>query len=291
MTTLVKRRIELTVGTIKVSPEKRIAGKVSKSYKPEPNTCEVSIWNLSPDQRAALSDQKTPVVKLAAGYGSGTSGLLQLFYGEALHVTHEIQEMNGDIVTTIANTDSGEKKQKARAVLSFGKNTKTSTVLKRLADALGVGAGNVSTIAAQIDSGAQGSMYASGASFSGSAADEISHLLRSCGYDWSIQDGCISIRKQGAPIDTFAIELDPTSGLIGSPSISNKGICSGTSLIFKGEGGLDMLPGKLIHITSEFVKGQFILAKCEYDFDNYVEPWFVRFEAVSKKGDLAKVGT
>ncbi len=51
-----------------------------------------------------------------------------------------------------------------------------------------------------------------------------------------------------------------------------------------------MLPGKLIHVTSAFVKGQFILAKCDYDFDNYVEPWFVHFEAVAKKGDLAQVG-
>jgi hypothetical protein len=291
LSTLVRRRIELTVGTVKVNPGKRIAGKVSKTYKPEPNTCELSVWNLSPEQRAALSDQKTPVVKLAAGYGSGQSGLLQLFLGQALHVTHEIQDMNGDIVTTVATTDSGEQKQKARAALSFGRDTKTSTVLKRLADALGVGSGNVETIARQIDSGAQGSMYASGACISCSAADEISHLLRSCGFDWSIQDGCLSIRKQGAPIDTFAIELNPTSGLIGSPSISNKGICTGTSLIFKGEGGLDLLPGKLVHVTSEFVKGQFILAKCEYDFDSYADPWFVRFEAVAKKGDLAKVGS
>lgn len=286
MSVLVKRRIELTVGTVKVNPAKRIAGKVSKTYQSDPNTCELSIWNLSPEQRAALSEQKTPVVKLAAGYGNGRSGLLQLFYGQALHVTHAIQEMTGDIITTVANTDEGEKKQKARVSLSFGRDTKTSTVLRQLAAALGVGNGNLDAIAAQLDSGAQGSMYASGESFSGSAADEISHLLRSCGYDWSIQDGCLSLRKQGAPVDNFAIELNATSGLIGSPSISNKGICSGTALIFKGDGGLDMQPGKLIHVSSEFVKGQFILAKCEADFDNYAEPWFVHFEAVTKKGEL-----
>ncbi len=279
----------MTVGTVKVNPDKRIAGKVSKSYKPEPNTCEVSIWNLSPEQRAALSEQKTPVVKLAAGYGTGQTGLLQLFYGQALHVSHEVVPESADVITTVATTDGGEKRQRARAVLNFGKDTKTSTVLLRLADALGVGRGNVDKVAAQIDSGAQGSMYASGACFSCSAADEITHLLRSCGYEWSIQDDCLAIRKGGQPVDNFAIELNATSGLIGSPSISNKGICSGRALIFKGEGGLDMIPGRLIHVSSDFVKGQFILAKCDYDFDNQAEPWFVAFEAVAKKSDLAKV--
>lgn len=288
MTTLFRRRIELSVDTLKINPELRIKGKVGKTYKPEPNTCEIQIYNLTPEHRAQLSRVKNPQVKLAAGYGDGSDGVMQLFYGHAIYVKHEVDN-DGNVITTVSTTDGGEKKQKARVNVSFGRNTKTGTVLRRIVDALGLNPGNTAKVATILDSGATANIYLEGTMVSGSAADELSHLLRSCGYDWSIQDETIAIRKQGAAADGFAVALSPDSGLIESPSVSNKGVCSGTCLIFKAGAGLDLVPGRLINLKSKFVSGQFILAKTDFDFDNYSDPWYCAFEAVTRKGDFAKV--
>ncbi len=281
------RRIELAVDTIAVSSDLRVTFKASKSYKPSVNTCEVSIFNLNPGQRASLSKVKYPLVKLAAGYGDGSEGLTQIFYGHAIHVSHEIKD--ADIITTVSTTDGGKAKQTARVNLTFGRSTKTDTVLRRLAEATGLNLGNVNKIAAEIAKSTKAEIYSEGTTVSGSACTELGHLLRSCGYDWSIQDETIQIRKVGQAAEGFAVRLTPETGLIGSPSISSKGVCSGTSLLFKAGSGLDLVPGRLVRVESEFVNGQFILAKTDFDGDSHADSWYCNFEAVTRKGEFANV--
>lgn len=290
MARLVKRRIELEVDTIGVNPALRITGKATKTYKPEPNTCEVKIYGLSPEHRAQLTQIKTPLVKLAAGYGTGREGMTQLFYGHVLFVSHEMLPATGDVITTLSTTDGGDKKQKARVNVSIGPKTKTSAVLQRIVQALGLNPGNTDKIAKLLDTGNTANMFVDGTLISGSAANELSHLLRSCGYEWSIQDETLQLRKLGAASDGFAIELNSSSGLIGSPTISNKGVLTGQCLLFKAGAALDLVPGRLVHMSSAFVNGQFILAKTDFDFDNYSDQWYCNFQGVAKKGDLPKIG-
>lgn len=287
MTQLFGRRCEVSIDTLKIAGH-RVTGKVTKTYKPEPNACELQIYNLTDAQRAQISKVKSPLVKVAAGYGTSSDGLTQLFYGHALHSWHEVR--GADIVTIVSTSDGGDKKQKARVNIAFDKNTKTSTVLKRIAEATGLGLGNVNQIAAQIDLTQSAFMFIEGGCISGAACDELHHLLRSCGYDWSIQDETLQIRKFGLEAQGFAIKLTPETGLIESPAISSKGVCSGTSLLLKAGVNLDFTPGKLINVKSKFVSGQFILAKCDFDFDTDSDPWYVHFEAVTKKGDLTGAG-
>jgi hypothetical protein len=83
--------------------------------------------------------------------------------------------------------------------------------------------------------------------------------------------------------------LDSSSGLIGSPSISNKGVVKGRCLIFKAGAGLDLVPGRRIKLKSRFLGGSFILAKCELKGDTHAEDWFCDFEAVGKKADFKLV--
>lgn len=289
MAKLVKRRIELEVDTILVNPELRISGKATKTFKPEPNSCEIKIYGLSPEHRAQLTKIKTPLIKLAAGYGTGSDGMTQLFYGHVLFVSHEILPATGDIVTTLSTTDGGDKKQTSRVNVTFGPKTKTSVVLKRIVQALGLNPGNSDKVGKLLDQGKTANLFIDGGVVSGNAANELSHLLRSCGFEWSIQDETLQLRKIGAAADGFAIDLNATTGLIGSPSISNKGVLSGQCLLFKAGAALDLVPGRLVRMSSAFVNGQFILAKTDFDFDNYSDQWYCNFQGVTKKGDLPKV--
>jgi hypothetical protein len=277
--------------TMKLSTDplqRRIKFSSSKSWKQEPNTCEIVVYNLSPSQRAQLSQAKTPTLKLAAGYGADNN-LTQVFYGQAIYVKHEIPDHSGDIITTVSTTDGGEQKQKARINVSFGPGTKTSQVLRRIVQELGIKPGNIERVVKDLDAGIKATIYSAGVTISGSAGDELGHLCRSVGYDYSIQDGQLQMLKLGTARDDFEVVLNKGSGLIGSPSISNKGVVSGTCLIFKAGAGLDLVPGRRLRIESEFLKGSFIIAKTEMKGDNFAEDWYCDFEAVAKKGDFSLV--
>lgn len=277
--------------TIRLSTDpipRRIVFKATKTWKKTPNTCEIEIYNLSDDLRHAIMHAKTPTLKLAAGYGADNN-LTQIFYGQTIYAKHEIKPASGDIVTTISTTDGGEKKQQARVHISFGPGTSTSTVLRRIVQELGIKPGNIDLAAREIDKGILSNLYASGITISGSAAEELGHVCRSVGYDYSIQDGALQLLKFGTARDQFAIVLDSDSGLVNSPTIDNKGVVTGQCLIFKAGAGLDLTPGRLIEIRSEFLTGQYILARCDFSGDNYAEDWYCTFEAVAKKSDLAKV--
>lgn len=266
--------------------QRRITFKATKTWKKTPNTCELEVYNLSEDLRALITRTKTPTVKLAAGYG-GDDNLSEIFYGQAIYSKNEIK--GADIVTTISTTDGGEQKQKARIHVTFGPGTSTGAVLRRIAQELGVKAGNVDQVARDLDAGLKASIYSAGVTISGSAADELGHLCRSTGYDYSIQSGALQILKIGQSLDSFAVDLNEDSGLLNSPTISNKGVVTGQCLIFKAGVGLDLTPGRVVNITSEFLSGRFILAKCEFSGDNWDQDWYCNFEAVAKTSDFAKV--
>ncbi len=272
MPTLNKRQIDLQIDTIKVSGDLRVAFKAKKTLKPDPNVCEVKVWNLGPDQRAGLDKQKTPVVSLTAGYAQE---LTHIFLGQALHVEHERQ--GADLITTVSTTDGGEKAQHARVNVSFGPRTKIDTVLRTLARELGLKEGNLAKVSAQLATSLKANIYLEGGLLSGNAHHEMTQLVRSAGLEWSIQDGALQLLDLGKAVAPFAILLDETV-LLGTPSISNKGIVKGTTFLQR-----DFLPGRQVQIDHPFVKGAFRLESCDYVGDTYEEDWFVNFEGKGAK--------
>jgi hypothetical protein len=271
------RYLEVQVDTIRivggVSAGLRVTGKVMKSLAAkEPNSCDLQIYNLSPEHRQALTSVARPVVSIVAGYKDDRTSL---FYGQTIHVAHE--RKGGDIVTTISTTDGGDKAAKSRVKLSFGPRTKTGDVLRALVKALGLKVGNVEQVARQLNAGERANLYVQGVSLQGYAAPELSALCKSAGLEWSIQDGAVQLLGLGAASGKFAVVL--TEDLLKrTPSLSPKGIVSARTFIQN-----DFLPGRQVQIRSEFVNGAFRLEKCEYDFDTHGDAWDVEFEAKGPK--------
>lgn len=266
------RFLEVQIDTIRITgvrfPGLRVQAKAVKTLKKEPNTCDVTITNLSPEHRAALTKVKSPVVTLRAGY---TDDQTQLFYGQAVHVKHERD--GADILTTVSTTDGGDKFQAARVHQSFGPRARTGDVLRALVKALGLKPGNVDVVAKKLNAGKAADLYVGGVTLSGHAPHELETLCRSAGLEWSIQDGSVQILDLGKAEQGFAIVLDPEL-LIGTPSVSSKNIVEGMTFIQK-----DFLPGRQIHVSHPFVSGDFRLEKCSYSLDSHAEDWFVSFEA------------
>lgn len=268
-----QRFLDLQIDTIKIrgvfSPGMHVAFKACRTLKPEPNTCDVKIWNLSPEHRALLTKVKAPVVSLTAGYAQDNT---QIFYGQAVHVRHE-RVSPVDIVTTISTSDGGDKFQTARVKQSFGPRTKPSEVLRALVKALGVKPGNIEAAARKLDGGKLANLYVEGVTITGHAANALSCLCRSAGLEWSIQDNGVQIIDVGRDVAKTAIVLHEGL-LMGTPSVSSKNIVEGRTFIQK-----DFLPGRQIRIKSEFVSGPYRLEKCAYTGDTHTDDWAVDFEA------------
>lgn len=281
MTQLYDRKVELQIED-RVYRDHRVTFEIEKTLKPDPNSAEIKIYNLSPDERHKFSNVKAPNVQLRAGYGSTLS---TLWLGQLIHVMH-VRE-SPDWVTILTTGDGVEAYRKARVRLSFGPGTTIDLVLEQLASALGVKRGNLdlAKIKAQLRS-TGAAAFAAGCTLNGSAAYELTALCQSAGLQWSIQDGALQFVDLNNAVENFAIVLTeadeqkgiPSTGLLPGTSVDNSGIVHGRTLLIP-----DMFPGRQVIITAPYVTGAFRLEKCNYAGDTHADDWFVDFEAKGTK--------
>ena len=263
-----RRELEVHIGTLLVrgSSGLHVDFKAEKSLKPEPNTCELTIHNLTAASRNSLLETAAPVVSI---FAQGVS----VFYGQVAHVVHERADAT-TIATRVSTSDGGDKVQTARIKKSFGPRAKTGAVLRAIVKELGVDVGNLAATAKRLDSGE--ATYAEGVSLNGSAAYELTALCRSAGLEWSIQDGVLQLLNVGEALKQTAIVLRPDA-LLNTPSVSSAGIVAGKTFLQAG-----LFPGRQVQIHSEFVDGAYRLEKCTYVGNTSSDEWSVDFEAKGK---------
>ncbi len=262
-----ERKLTVQIDTILIegvhSPGLRVTGKATKTLKPEPNKCDLVVYNLSPDHRQSLTKAKRPTVTVAAGY---KGQITQIFYGQALHVRHE--RRGADITTTVSTTDAGDKAQTARVHKSFKEGTKPGEVLKELTKALGVKVGNLNETVRKLNAGKGASIYLSGCVLDGHAPEYLTSLCRSAGLEWSVQDGTLQVLNLGTALAARAIVLDE-SNLIGTPSITSKNVVEFVTFIQQ-----DISPGRQVQIKHPFVDVTARIESVNYTFDTYADDWY-----------------
>lgn len=259
---------------------------VVKSTKPEPNTCSLRLFNLSSEQRSAL--ESTPLVKIPtkgaggprfqhlgipvridAGYEEADS---LIWHGDLRTVesTHD----GADWVTELGSGDGEEAYRKSRVNLSFGPGTPIATILRTLASALGVGVGNSPLFIARVAANATlATLSAQGLVLTGSVAEQLSHLTRSVGLEWSIQDGSLQFAERGVPVLGRAVLLSAATGLTGEPAINQQGVLSARMLMIPG-----VLPGSVLVLDSERIKGNYRIEQATYEGDSSGQPWYITVE-------------
>lgn len=247
---LFDREIVLDIGTRRIAsrdattgerkPILRVQFKIERTLQPEPNTADVSIFNLAKESRASIQEKGIPT-EIEAGYFGNISLISKgdLDYGSTVRT-------GTDWVTTFQATDGGRQYRRARVNLSFDAGTLIGDVLKTAADQLGLGLGNVAAeIAKGIPRGTS-LQYVKGLVLSGQASKEFSKIVKRAGFEWSIQDGQIQFTRPGQVLDpNEAIVLNQATGLIGSPEQGEKGLIKARSLLQPG-----LQPGKRVLIQA-----------------------------------------
>lgn len=254
------RQYRLVIDTIDIR-ELAISFQVSRSLKQDPNTANISVRNLNPDHRKSLESQKSPAVRLQVGYVK--TDLTTIYEGKVRTV--ETTREGTDLVTTLATGDGQDEMQTKRIAKKIPKGTPPISVFQDLAKALGVDAGNLNDASAKLAKFS--SLFSAGTVLRGNVARELSILLRSVGHEWSIQNGALQILEINKALAGQAIKLTPQSGLLGNPSVSyvkGKAVAKLKTLLLP-----DLIPGRLIVVDSESVKGNFKIDKCDYSGESH----------------------
>jgi hypothetical protein len=260
--------------------------KVRKSLKPEPNTCELSIYNLNPTHRKQLIATTPQVsaasppgtggvvvpVKIEAGYKNTVS---QVWLGE-LRSAQTTKDNDGNQVTELTTGDGDKAVSRQRINVSIGPGTTSATALRTMLKALGIGQGNLPKALTLLNTQGIAQIYAKGANLKGLAADHMKDLMGSAGLEWSIQEGQLQVLTLGQPLAGRAIEISAASGMVGSPTVDTKGILSVSTLMVAG-----IRPGIVVNVDSESLSGGYRVISCEYEGKTFGEdsPWYVHIEA------------
>lgn len=276
MTKLFSRSVDVVVGP------KRLTGidcafEIEKTIKPEPNTCELKIWNLSEDTRAAFEEisprkkfqTKGIPVRIEAGYVDDRA---ILWLGDLRNVYSEYDGV--DWITTMNAGDGALAYQNSRVNISYGPMTPAETVLRELVRRLGVGEGNLAQAIALFRVTGIWKVYPNGVVLSGSAARELTDFCRSAGLEWSIQDGTIQILDRGQALRGKAIRVSSDTGMVGSPSVDNLGVLSVRTLLIP-----DVRVGSMLVVDSTRIKGTYRVVKARWTCDTSSTDWFIDMEA------------
>jgi hypothetical protein len=255
----------------------RVAFKVSKSDKKEPNTCEITITNLSETRRKSLQQKGVKFI-LQAGYEA--SGIGQIFIGDARTCEHKRDGASWH--TTIKSGDGERAFNFARVNESFAAGSPVSDVVKRIASKLGLGLGNTNKQAAQLTG-----QYVNGYAAQGPASRELDKVLAGTGYDWSIQDGELLLLKHDEPSGATVPDIGPDTGLIGSPEYGSpetihKQVKKTGKPLLKVRCLLNpaIKIGCQVSIRSERHKGPIRVKKLEHTGDTAGGDWYTDFEGV-----------
>lgn len=270
MTTLFGRYVRLVVETIEIR-DLRITFAIDRDAKPEPNKASINVYNLSEKNRLTLGQLQTAAVLLEAGYEDGYQ---TLFLGNLR--TSTTREEGPDLVTVIESGDGEVPFRTSRVALSLKKGATTDQALRDVAKALGVLEGNLNEAVTAIKSrfGGGGNVFPSGTVLTGSAAREMTNLTRSLGLTWSVQNGKLQIQERGKALASSAVLLSAATGMIGTPSIDQKGILTVTSLL-----NPEIFPGRLLVLDAERLKGNYLITECHDTGDTHGNDWHTEIKA------------
>lgn len=270
---LFQKRCSVAVDSLLVTGL-RVQLTVEKTLTKHPNTCEVKISNLSESTRRQMAKAGAKVV-LSAGYDNTIE---RIFSGVARTTDHTHER--AEWLTVVQCGDGETEFCFARVSESFQPGAKVSDIIESIATYLGVGKGNVSQQLAD-SSTLRGAIeqYAQGYVAHGNASTELDKVLKTAGFDWSIQDGELQVLKPGQPSKEAVVLLSPSTGLLGSPEhgAPNK---HGKPSLLKCKSLLQprFTCGGTVAIQSQSVSGQFRIDKLKHTGDTGGDGWYSELE-------------
>lgn len=195
---------------IEIAQSLRLTFEISKSDSKNPNRSRVSIFNLKPENRAALERPGTRCV-LKAGYRE-EGGAVEVFQGD---VVLAYSRHVGPNVETVLELGEGAKAIRDSVVsLGYPRGVTSTQALRDVAGKMG--------LALTLPDDAPEQRWENGLSFHGPARSALDRITHGSGLAWSIQNGAIQVIRAGGTTNRTVVELNAESGLVGVPERERK---------------------------------------------------------------------
>lgn len=279
MSRLFSRRWKVTVGANSAisTADLRITFKARRTLEKEPNTLNLQITNLSENSRGKLNAKALPVI-LEAGY-EGNTGVI--FSGDSRTIDH-IRD-GADWATKISCGDGEQAYTFTRVNESFGPNYSVAEAIRTVAGKLQINTGNLEDMLA---GPLAITTFKHGYAAFGPASQVFDKLIAAAGLRWSIQNGAIQVRRKDAPVQATAFRLSAESGLLGSPEYAAPDKKKGpTVLKVKALLNPKLLPGYIVALDANTVKGEFLMRTVEHQGDSHGADWFTLLECVARNNE------
>lgn len=190
----------------------RISFQVDKDQESSGNKAKISLYNLSQESRNFVEDEKM-IVFLKAGYQGGQ--ISTIFFGDIQD--RETVRNGPDVVTTLEVVDQGKLLDTANVQIGLGPGATNIQAFSAAEEAMGL------QIPPRQKSLIPVKQFVNGFSFSGTARKLMEKLSREVDFKFSIQDGEIQIIGAEADDLQEAVLITPETGLIGSPTKTQRG--------------------------------------------------------------------
>jgi hypothetical protein len=247
--------------------------KIQKQMSSDPNKTTLKVYNLSAKTRNSITEGKEVIIE--AGYESGQYGLI--YAGDVVVVSHS--GLSGiDKMTEITAQDGDRFLNAGFINASYSKGQKSIDYFKKTVSAAGGEMDSVTELA-------KGSVLPRGKAMFGSTSDYMRQFAKNEDALFFIDDGKVCLVKASDPPRGQIVSLTPSSGLIGSPELTEDGIKGKCLLMpnFKLNG--------LVHVQS-VVNGEGIYKVIEFTHsgDNRGNDWYTTFVGVAQPGNVPVTG-
>lgn len=292
---LYDRYYELTIADTKnqktwtIKEGFQVVFKIEKFGDLTANKAEIHITNLNKSERDFI-DREDLEILLKAGYKNSYG---QIFKGQTTFVNHPKGGARGDV--TINNSEGFEHRQKddtdwkstikakdsIKALRDFyiseslkGDDLTEKQVIEKLIKKLD----KEYKIPKGVIKGLKDKKINNGISLSGDFQKILNQLCRKRQLKPMITDGILNIIPINSSLNSEAIILDSTSGLIGTPERIENGGYKLLSLLRH-----EIQPGHLIKVDDDMVKGYFIVENLVHAGDSDGSDWHTELEVFSQK--------
>ena len=261
----------------------RVSFYVEKSMNETPNFSIVKIYNLAKPTISMI--ERGDVVIIEAGYENGNYGMI--FTGQIVQPSLSLEE-GVDRVLTLVCQDGDTFYNDSWVSTTLGSGANGQTVIDACCADIGMGF---------VSQTITGGGLPRGKVIFGYAADYISDVASGADAQMYVEDGQLYVVGPGDYGKGTAVELNPTTGLIGTPNQTDDGV-SGQCLI-----NPSIKLNTLIHIGSSLILAQqatmsdggvsysqvsadgvYRIVKLVYEGDTHGDPWYCNFEAITQSG-------
>ena len=216
MAKLFNRKYELIIippeGDVRTITDLKLTFSITKTLFGVPNKGQLKLYNPNEATEAALRERFTQVI-LNAGYGTD---LRLIFKGDVKNITQA--KTSVDRVITVFAGDGSRGYEQSTFSKTFDSGVDVRSIVTEVVDSIkDVALGEITGIPANRDK-------PNGLTLDGQSSHLLDELAAEYNSQWSIQDGVVNfIPVNSTLLDTEAVLINPTTGMIGSPRITERG--------------------------------------------------------------------